>query len=120
MKHSLIALATLALMPAVQAAGMQGMPDAQGVHAGHEQMKQQAVADKPATHSASGTVKKLDPQKGRITIAHGPVPELKWPAMVMPFKASAELMEGLEVGDKVSFEFTQEGMGTIVAIQPDS
>jgi len=116
MKRSLIALATLALLPAVQAADMSGMH----AHEGHEPMKQQAVADTSATYHASGTVKKLDLEKGRITIAHGPVEALKWPAMIMPFKASAELMEGLKVGDKVDFEFTQEGMGTIVAIRPQS
>ncbi|GAB3378406.1 copper-binding protein [Azotobacter armeniacus] len=116
MKVPFFAIAVLALVPAVQAAERQAMPG----HDGHGQMTHQAAAAKPATASATGTVKKLDPQKGAITIAHGPVPVLKWPAMVMPFKATAEQMEGLKAGDKVSFEFTHEGMATIVSIQGQS
>ena len=58
------------------------------------------------TASATGQVKKIEPDQGTITIAHGPVPALRWPAMVMPFNASPELMQRVAVGDEVSFEFT--------------
>jgi hypothetical protein len=36
----------------------------------------------PTAH-AEGTIKALDLQSGKITLAHGPVAELKWPAMTM-------------------------------------
>lgn len=63
-------------------------------------------AQQARTASASGRVQKIEPDRGSITIAHGPVPALRWPAMVMPFKASAEQMQQVAVGDEVNFEFS--------------
>ncbi|SEP37383.1 copper-binding protein [Pseudomonas sp. Snoq117.2] len=40
------------------------------------------------TARAEGTIKALDPQSGKITVAHGPVAELKWPSMTMASKLS--------------------------------
>jgi Cu(I)/Ag(I) efflux system protein CusF len=37
------------------------------------------------THKAVGTVKKVDQAAGRVTLAHEPIPSLKWPAMTMGF-----------------------------------
>lgn len=64
-------------------------------------------AQQPARKaSATGTVRAIDRENATITIAHDPVPQLRWPAMVMPFNASGEQMQQVAVGDKVSFEFT--------------
>jgi hypothetical protein len=41
----------------------------------------------PAAH-AEGTVKAIDALGGKVTLAHGPVPALKWPAMTMGFSFS--------------------------------
>lgn len=47
-----------------------------------------------------------------VTIAHGPVAGLSWPAMTMEFGiAKAEQARGLKVGDAVSFRFHQGGAG---------
>src|SRR5258708_16686805 len=35
------------------------------------------------SHKGAGTVKKVDPASGKVTIAHVPVPTMKWPAMTM-------------------------------------
>ncbi len=32
------------------------------------------------THKMTGVVKELDPAKGRVTLAYGPVKSLNWPA----------------------------------------
>lgn len=53
------------------------------------------------THLAHGVIRELDRHQGSVTIAHEAIPELKWPAMVMPFKASAAQLQGLGVGDAV-------------------
>ena len=46
------------------------------------------VADMPAAVAfASGKVEAVDATAGTVTIAHGPVDALKWPAMTMTFKA---------------------------------
>jgi membrane fusion protein, copper/silver efflux system len=56
-----------------------------------------------------------------ITISHGPVPELKWPAMTMGFsKPDPKAFPGLKAGDDVRFEFRKGGpMGyELVTVQP--
>lgn len=61
-----------------------------------------------AAFEAEGVIRAIDaqPAEARVTIAHGPVAALKWPAMVTPFKASAGQLKGLTVGDAVAFEFS--------------
>jgi Cu(I)/Ag(I) efflux system protein CusF len=82
--------------------------------------------ERPGTHAeaapsarASGTVKAIDSVKGRVTLAHGAVPSLHWPAMTMDFAATPEQLQGLKVGDRVEFEFHAEGMNArILSIRP--
>lgn len=58
---------------------------------------------------ATGTIESLDRQRGVVTIAHGPVPALKWPASTMDFQIRREQLEGLDVGDAVQIGFQSEG-----------
>jgi Cu(I)/Ag(I) efflux system periplasmic protein CusF len=58
---------------------------------------------------ASGTIEALDRERGVVTIAHGPVPALKWPASTMQFQARREQLEGFAVGDAVQIGFQSEG-----------
>ena len=62
----LIALPTLA-QPTPDMAGMKGMDHA-------------AVASGP---HAMGVVKKIDARAGPVTLQHGPIAALNWPAMTM-------------------------------------
>ncbi|KAF1713586.1 hypothetical protein CSC71_06825 [Pseudoxanthomonas sangjuensis] len=67
--------------------------------------------------SASGTVEAVDTAAKTITIAHGPIDALKWPAMTMTFKAPDVDLATLKQGDQVGFELTSTGMdGTITKI----
>lgn len=69
--------------------------------------------------SASGTIEAVDAAAGKLTISHGPVEALKWPAMTMGFKATPEQVASVQVGQKVQFEFESQGMdGTITQIAP--
>lgn len=46
-----------------------------------------------------------------ITIAHGPIAEVGWPAMTMAFPvADTKLLAGIKVGTKVGFTFSSESM----------
>ncbi len=46
----------------------------------------------------------------RVTISHGPIEGIGWPAMTMTFKAgSPQMTQGINVGDPVAFEFRQSG-----------
>ncbi|MGE7955149.1 copper-binding protein [Pseudomonas sp. NPDC089530] len=83
---------------------MEGMP-----------MKQEASKAPQAT--AEGTIKAIDMQKQRVTIAHGAVPAVQWPPMTMAFAATAEQLAGLKVGERVTFTFRLEGgAASIVSI----
>ena len=76
-----------------------------------------APAAAAALARGTGVVKGMDPN-GRIIIAHEAIPELKWGAMVMSFRISAELAKGLKDGQKVEFEFQPRDMdGTITRIK---
>jgi len=66
------------------------------------------------TATTNGTIKAIDTDSGKITLAHGPVPQLEWPAMTMAFKASSEQMAGVKVGQEVLFEFEAQGMDATI------
>ncbi|MBP8100611.1 MAG: efflux RND transporter periplasmic adaptor subunit [Burkholderiaceae bacterium] len=92
-----------------------------GGHAGHGQKAKPAEAtastSAPATvgHKAEGTVDGVDAKAGSISLNHGPVPTLKWPAMTMEFQvANAALLTGLKPGQAVRFEFVERQPGEYV------
>jgi len=62
--------------------------------------------------TAEGTVESID--AGKITIAHGPVDALKWPAMTMAFNATPEQLASVKAGQKIQFEFTADGMDATI------
>lgn len=74
-----------------------------------------------AGHLASGTIDGLDPETGMVSVNHGPVASLQWPAMTMEFKvANAALLNGLKPGAAVTIEFVerQPGEWVITRIMP--
>ncbi len=76
---------------------------------------------KGAGHQAEGTVDSVDAKAGTISLSHGPVPSLKWPAMTMEFKAAnPSLLPALKPGAKVNFEFIerQPGEWVITSLKP--
>lgn len=67
-------------------------------HAGHG-----APAAQSNTALADGLVKKVDKVSGRVTIAHGPLPD-GMPAMTMVFRVQqAAWIDQLKEGDKIRF-----------------
>jgi Cu(I)/Ag(I) efflux system periplasmic protein CusF len=67
------------------------------------------------THKGSGTVSKVDSEKGTVTIAHGPIASMKWPAMTMTFKVKDKAMlDKLAKDQKVDFEFKEEGKDHVI------
>ena len=62
-------------------------------------------------HLAEGQITAI--KDGSITIAHGPVPSLNWPAMTMNFKSPAKgLPAGTRSGERVSFSFFENKDGS--------
>lgn len=65
-----------------------------------------------AEHRATGTVTAVE--GGRVTINHGPVETIGWPAMTMSFAAPQESLSKIEPGDQVAFTFRQEGTDQVI------
>ncbi len=59
-------------------------------------------------HSGLGDITEIDGD--RVTISHGPVESIGWPAMTMTFQAeSSSMLRGLNIGDPVDFQFRKSG-----------
>ncbi|MCH8686765.1 copper-binding protein [Pedomonas mirosovicensis] len=60
------------------------------------------------TYAATGTITAI--AGNQVTIAHGPVKDLDWPAQTADFQAqNLDQIINLRPGDKVSFTFNQAG-----------
>jgi Cu(I)/Ag(I) efflux system protein CusF len=116
---ALVAAISLTLIASVQAGNMGSEKE---MSMGMEGMKnmpmnmKDAGEDKAgATHKATGVVKSLNKEEGKVTFAHEPVESLKWPAMTMSFSVKDEaLFKKLNTGEKVKFEFEKEGKKYVV------
>ena len=84
-------------------------------HAGHEG---HAAAPAAKTGEGLGQVKAVDATAGKITLHHGPVPALGWPAMTMEFKAAPALLQGVKPGQKVKFTVADGETPEVVALSP--
>lgn len=113
-------LALLATLPSVGCA--KSSDETESARMDDTQMSDAPMAMEPAGASsvmATGTVESVDPASGKITIAHGPVAALNWPAMTMAFSATPEQTATVKAGQRVEFEFVAEGMAaTITRIAP--
>lgn len=67
----------------------------------------------------SGTVEKVDAGQGKLTIDHGPIPNLKMDAMSMVFRAGdPAMLKQVKQGDKVRFSADRvNGQITVTKIQ---
>lgn len=76
---------------------------------------QTAGKSKVSVHHATGVVKTVDAAKGTVTLAHGPVADLNWPAMTMGFVVKDKALLGkLAVDQNVEFDFRQQGTDYVV------
>jgi len=63
-------------------------------------------------YAGEGTLDAIAPDKSTITLSHGPIASLKWPAMTMDFGlANPALLKGLAPGAKVKFEMVERKPG---------
>ena len=74
------------------------------------------VAQSP---QVNGEVRKVDREQHKLTLKHGPIPNLDMPGMTMVFRlADPKLLDGLKEGDKVRFTVDKvDGALTVTAIQ---
>ena len=108
---SLILALSASSLAIAQSGGMKEM-DMKGMDMGK---MAQAATPKAMSHQATGVVKALDPAKGTVTLAHGPVKSLQWMAMTMRFAVKDKaLFDQLAVDKKVTIEFVKQDADYIV------
>ncbi|MFW2853761.1 copper-binding protein [Sphingomonas sp. TX0543] len=78
-----------------------------------------AGMDHPApaakTGQGTGVITAIDTKANTLTIRHGAIPSVSWPAMTMTFKASSPtLLHGLSVGQTIGFDVRTQGMAAEV------
>ena len=92
--------------------------DAPKVAASTDAMSNMAMPEGSKMGKGSGTVTAVDATAGKITLDHGAIPAVDWPAMKMGFSATPDLLKGVAVGDKVDFDLTVTGSaGEVTAIK---
>jgi len=92
-----VALALGFSMPGIAAAGDHGD------HSGHAAMPAHAPAA-AAAQMADGLVKKVNKSSGKVTVAHGPMPNLGMQAMTMIYRVKeAAWLDQMKEGDKIRF-----------------
>ncbi len=102
----IVAIAVLAFsLPAYAAAQTQGEPK------GEPNTELQA-------HRGSGKVNKVEADKGKINVTHGPIESLGWPSMTMDFnvKNKADLSK-VKPGQSVTFVLEKDTKGRYVITQ---
>ena len=113
MKLVLAVVAMLAIAPAAFSQGMKGM-DMKDMPMKDKGMDMK-MESKGSVHKATGVVTKVDPARNKVTIKHGPVQSLSWPAMTMTFTVKDKAMLDKVAKDrKVDFEFREEGRDYVI------
>jgi Cu/Ag efflux protein CusF len=121
LKNAALRIAALAMAATLSACGQDASPtgDEPTVATTSE-----AATDKMAMPAetrmakGTGTVTAVDAAAGTITLDHGAMPEVEWPAMTMAFSAKSELLTDIKVGDNVNFDVSITGnAGEITSIR---
>ena len=93
--------------------GMKGMEGMKGMDC----MDQGSVK---ATSLTDGEVKNVDAKAGQVTLKHGPIENMKMPAMTMAFPVQDKsVLSSLKEGSKVKFAVENvDGVPTITSLLP--
>ena len=73
-----------------------------------------------AAPMSSGEVKKVDKSSGKVTIKHGPLGNLRMPAMTMVFRVKdPAMLDQMKEGDKINFVPEKvNGALTVIHVEP--
>jgi Cu(I)/Ag(I) efflux system protein CusF len=87
-------------------------------HAAHSPV--QPATSAAAAPMSDGEVRKVDKDAGKITLKHGPIPNLDMPDMTMVFRVKdAAMLDAVKAGDKVRFAADKVGgQYTVTRIEP--
>ena len=79
-----------------------------------------AQAAQASSTVVDGEVQKIDKDAGKITLKHGPIPNLEMPGMTMVFRVKdPAMLDSVKPGDKVRFSAEKSGGSlTVTQIAP--
>jgi Cu(I)/Ag(I) efflux system membrane fusion protein len=73
------------------------------------------------SHRGEGVIEAIGVANTTVTLAHGPIASLSWPAMVMDFKVlNPALLRTLKPGQEIAFEITEASPGEYVIVRIQS
>ena len=79
---------------------------------------EQAASPSRTTYRGEGTIKAIDLAHATVTLAHGPIESLQWPAMTMDFRfLEPALLQSFKPGQQVSFEIAEESAGEFALVR---
>lgn len=84
-------------------------------------MKGMPMSPGAAMHGqGTGVIKAINVHAGTLTIQHGAIAGVGWPAMTMTFTAKPRtLLKGLKVGQTIGFDCTVRGQSAqVTAVRP--
>ena len=86
----------------------------------HVSYQAQAASGSATAPEVDGQVRRIDKEQGKVTLKHGPIPNLGMTGMTMVFRvADPKHLEGLKEGDKVRFTADRlNGVFTVTSIVP--
>jgi Cu(I)/Ag(I) efflux system protein CusF len=119
---NILTLAALVALP-IGLSGCNKKPEAPKVEAPKAEATADAMSNMAMPADAkmgkgAGTVTAIDAVAGKITLDHGAIPAVGWPAMKMGFSAKSDLLKGVAVGDKVDFDVAVNGStGEVTSIK---
>ncbi len=88
----------------------------QGMQPGMKDMPGMGQPKQATTATGAGTVVAVNIQSRKVTLDHGPIPDIKWPAMKMEFATAPSVdLSKVKAGDKV--RFTLSGSGNLYTVQ---
>ena len=90
--------------------------------AGHSEHHSSAAENQVPATFVAGEVRKVDKEAGKITLKHGPIPNLEMPAMTMVFRTKdPSALDKIKVGDSLQFKAEKiDGNLTITDLKPAS
>lgn len=72
-------------------------------------------------HRGEGTIKAIDLAHATVTLAHGPIESLQWPAMTMDFRLlEPALLQLFKPGQQISFDMAEESAGEFVLVRMEA
>ena len=76
--------------------------------------------DTAKTASGTGTVTGVNTASRKVTLDHGPIPEINWPSMKMEFAVAPSVdLSKVKTGDRVRFTLSGSGSSyTVESISP--